>query len=284
MILVLGDGHVGNWLVKYNPYLYKMCTLRMEELTDLILKDEFYRDMDNCRICAVLNTAAKTDMIWCEKNPYECFKNNFEYPVALAKAIQSRLPKTTFIQISSGCVWQGPYKPDNTPFGPNDQVNPACIYTQCKALCDSVLLQEIDNIKILRPRLVYSDVNSPRNLLYKLNSYAKLIDSPNSITSVRTIHTTLHYLTFNTHACNSKMLNVYDRGVVSPLQIGYMLAARGLRNPPELLTKDSLDSWHKPKRVDVVLHDVTFEQLIQPPTVYEELDYMIGSFKNGIKA
>lgn len=284
MILVLGNGHVGRWLVKNNPYLYKMCTLRMEELTDLILKHEFYRDMENCKVVAILNTAAKTDMIWCEKNPYECFKNNFEYPVALAKAIQDKLPKTTFIQISSGCVWQGPYKKDNTPFGPYDLVNPACIYTQCKALCDSVLLQEIDNLKILRPRLVYSDVNSPRNLLYKLNSYSKLIDSPNSITSVRTISATLASMfTYLDKYSTARMLNVYDRGVVSPLQIGYMLAARGLRNPPELLTKDSLDSWHKPKRVDVVLHDTEFEQLVQPPTVYDELDYMIGSFRGNIK-
>ena len=73
--------------------------------------------------------------------------------------------------------------------------------------------------------------------------------------------------------------NCYDKGAVTPLQIGYKLAAEELRDIPQIMTKKDMGSWHKPKRVDVVLYDKEFEELVNPPEVMDELDSMIKEFK-----
>ena len=52
----------------------------------------------------------------------------------------------------------------------------------------------------------------------------------------------------------------------------------GLRAKPERLEKNDLDSWHKPKRVDVVLADPFFETLAEPPRVEDELRRNIALF------
>src|SRR5205814_707999 len=125
---------------------------------------------------------------------------------------------------------------------------------------------------ILRPRQVYSPLASPRNTLTKLNSYPKLLDTPNSMTSAdtiaKTIETALH--ASDTRVWN-RIMNVYERNASSPYEVGTLLAQAGCRKPPEKLNKSDLDSWHKPKRVDAVIEDKVFEELIDPPTVQNEL-------------
>jgi dTDP-4-dehydrorhamnose reductase len=231
----------------------------------------------------VVNTAAKTDLRWCEDNPAECFRCNTSAPLQVYRAVKSAFKgEVAYVHLSSGCVWDGPYRSDGKPFEPFDPPTPACFYSWTKASCDALLRSECYSpLLILRPRQVYSPLPSQRNTLTKLAGYPKLLDTPNSMTSAETIARTIEIVLDlnNQHHCWGRIMNVYDRGFSSPFEVGTFMAEAGLRLLPERLTKRELDSWHCPKRVDAVLADEFFENLVEPPTVREELVRTIAQYE-----
>lgn len=266
-ILVIGKGHLGSYLAnRWNSrYQWK------DPMVDITL-----RDLQLLKPSAIVIAAGKTDLHWCEENPSACRFHNVGSPLAVctvAKRYKSTLP---IFHLSTGCAWQGPYREDGRPFGPYDKPEPVCEYTKSKVECDELLLKEFKQVTILRPRLLYSDnYFSNRNTLMKINSYPKLIDTPNSMTSTRTVAKTIERLPFSFCSEKSKIVNVYERGVISPYHVGCLLHIMGLRKHPEKITKSDLDSYHKPKRADVVLYDKAFEHYVNPPYVTQELLSMI---------
>jgi nucleoside-diphosphate-sugar epimerase len=281
-ILLIGRGHLGAFLRE-----------RLGVPPELHWKDEL-ESLDGAALRrldpeAVVNTAGKTDLAWCEANARETFRCNVSAPLALWRAIQAaRLERTPFVHFSSGCVWDGPYREDGSPFGPEDPPRPACFYSWSKAACDALLLREAAGrpLIILRPRQVYSPLNSPRNTLAKLRLYPRLIETPNSMTSAETIARTLERLLAlpSDRLPRGRIVAVYDRGVTSPFQVGQRLAQAGLRGEPARMPRAELDAAVKPKRVDVVLRDAWFEALADPPEVGVEMDRVIGLFARGLPA
>ena len=274
-ILLIGKGHLGGFLKgRWQLPDELHWTREMAELDDAALR--------RANPDVVVNTAGKTDLRWCEDNAAECFRCNTAAPLGVYRAIKSAFKaKVPFIHLSSGCVWDGPYRADGKPFQPFDPPTPACFYAWTKAACDALLRAEMTApLLILRPRQVYSPLRSPRNTLTKLTGYPKLLDTPNSMTSAdtvaRTIETAIELK--GERQCWGRIMNIYERGITSPFEVGGFLAAAGLRSAPERLTKSDLDSWHKPKRVDAVIEDKFFEELIQPPAVQEELRRNIGLY------
>jgi len=273
-VLLIGKGHLGSYLKD----LWKIpadlhWTREMMDLDAATLK----------RLApdAVVNTAGKTDLRWCEDNAAECFRCNVTAPISVYRAVKAAFgAKIPYIQLSSGCVWDGPYNTDGKPFEPNDPPIPACYYAWTKSACDALLLREIvAPLLILRPRQVYSPLASARNTLTKLNSYPKLLETPNTMTSADTIAKTIEVaLATPYERIWNRILLVYERGISSPYEVGSFLAQAGCRNPPEKLTKSALDEWHIPKRVDTVLHDEFFEETFQPPTVQDELKRNIALY------
>lgn len=273
-ILIVGKGHLGTFLVDHfvkSNIVTTQWPLKIEDLTSSLPKmaEEL---AGNC-IDFVINAGGKTDLPWCEANPHEAFQANVIAPLMLARAC--RVVGARFIHLGSGCVWDGPYNPDGKPFVPTFPVTPACFYSWTKAACDAMLLTESsDDVWILRPRQVFSHAHSPRNTLFKLMGYKSLLDTPNSMTSAAIIATTIeHILAYG----GPEIINVYNHGASTPYRIGQMLAAAGLREPPELLTKDQLDGFHKPKRVDTVLYDHWFEEHIVVPPVEDALQHDIDA-------
>jgi dTDP-4-dehydrorhamnose reductase len=277
-VLLIGKGHLGSFLAD----LWKVpaelhWTREMMDLDAATLK----------RLApeVVINTAGKTDLRWCEDNAGECFRCNVIGPVTVYRAIKQAFGTAVpYIHLSSGCVWDGPYRPDGKPFQPCDPATPACFYSWTKASCDALLMDEIvAPLLILRPRQVYSPLASPRNTLTKLNGYPKLLDTPNSMTSAATIARTIEIaLSTKEAGVWNRILNVYERGHSTPFEVGTFLAQAGLRQPPEKLTKSALDTWHKPKRVDAVIEDAFFEKLVNPPTVQEELKRNIALYAKAL--
>jgi dTDP-4-dehydrorhamnose reductase len=280
-ILLIGKGHLGHFLLDELkiPYQYYW-TADIDKLDEKRLT-ELNPDV-------VVNAAGKTDLKWAEENKEECWRCNVSAPLYLYRRIKKTLPKTTFIHLSSGCIWDGPYAEDGRPFGPTDPPTPACFYAWTKAACDAFLLTEIINpIIILRPRQVYSPIFSPRNTLSKLRGYKALLDTPNSMTSASTIAKTISIFSDAINRCSSRFreVNVYDKGITSPFEVGMLMAEAGLREKPEELIKTDLDVWHKPKRVDAVLKDEYFEDIVKPPDVHDELKRNIELYKeNDIKS
>jgi hypothetical protein len=101
------------------------------------------------------------------------------------------------------------------------------------------------------------------------------------MTSAETIAMTLKRLIkYPEHAHNGRIINVYDAGSTSPYEVGCLLAEAGLRDMPELLEKFDLDLTLKPKRVDTVLEDPFFEDLVSPPKINDELQRVIQEYKS----
>jgi len=271
-ILVVGKGHMGKILEKElpNTVLYPQRIQQMEQ-----------KDLEGYNV--VINTAAKTDLPWCESNAREAFEHNVECAFKLGRfCCDVGLP---LIQFSSGCIWKGPYTHLKRPFRPTSPADPACFYSWTKVAAEGILLREfVDGLHILRPRQVYSDEPSPRNTLWKLNSYPKLLDTPNSMTSSATIQKCISRIIEDEDTLYSnRVWNLYDLGITSPFKVGMMLFKRGLRKKPKKLEKKDLDTWHKPQRVDVVMEDYRMERVVDPPNVNDELERMIDLFAKNLK-
>jgi dTDP-4-dehydrorhamnose reductase len=278
-ILLIGKGHLGGFLKeRWKVPAELHWTREMAELDEATL-----RRLDPE---VVVNTAGKTDLRWCEDNAAECFRCNTAAPIGVYRAVKSAFKnRVPYIHLSSGCVWDGPYRADGKPFQPFDPPTPACFYSWTKAACDALLRAESSSpLLLLRPRQVYSPLASPRNTLTKLASYPQLLDTPNSMTSAETIARTIDTVLElpAEKQCWGRILNVYERGFSSPFEVGTFLAAAGVRKPPEKLTKSELDTWHKPKRVDAVIEDKFFEELVKPPSVQDELKRNIALYAKNI--
>ncbi len=96
------------------------------------------------------------------------------------------------------------------------------------------MLLDLDphRIAILRPRQVYSGNVShegrTRNTLLKMMKYPKLVDTPNSVSSMSIIEKTLRHVLAAKENW-SGVWNLYDRGITSPFDIGEILWRAGLR-------------------------------------------------------
>lgn len=273
-ILLIGKGHLGSHLKQRWGVPDELhWTSEMSDLSSFRL--------GSLAPDVVVNTAGKTDLTWSENNPSECFRCNVSAPISVYRAIKNSGLGCAYVHLSSGCVWDGPYRQDGEPFGPYDPPTPACFYAWTKAACDALLMAEESRahpLLILRPRQVYSPAVSPRNTLSKLNGYPKLLDTPNSMTSANTIASTIEAAIKPHSAAWGRIMNVYEKGTSSPFEVGSLLADAGLRARPEKMTKDALDVWHKPKRVDAVIKDEFFEALVRPATVQDELKRNIALY------
>lgn len=270
-MLLIGRGHLGTYLQK--RFAVPSHLHYTGELANLKLFDSL-----------TVNTAGKTSLEWCEANPTETFRCNVVAPLMAFRQFktQNHSKYSLFVHISSGCVWDGPFPSIGLGFSPQEPVTPQCMYSWTKAACDALLLQETQgwNVAILRPRQVYSPLSSPRNTLTKLRTYPKLIDTANSMTSATTIAVTIERLArYPGHCRDGRIINVYDTGSTSPYRVGCLLAEAGMRNKPEKLEKSDLDLTLKPKRVDTVLEDKFFEDLVQPPDIESELKRVIEEYK-----
>ena len=275
-LLILGRGQIGSAIARdLTEFDIHVWSHDIDDLSSDVL--------ETIAPDAIINAAGKTDLAWCEANANEALRSNLEAPVRLYQRVRNSSPSgrgdgegVRFIHFSSGCIWDGPYNEDGKPFSPLDPPTPACLYSWTKAAADAMLLDlDPTRIAILRPRQVYSSKivldnekeSRPRNTLLKLLHYPKLVDTPNSVSSVEVIEKTLRYV-LDSPENWSGIWNVYDRGVTSPFEIGEMLWHAGLREQPKSISKEELDSFHKPKRVDTVLYDERFETVIKPENVH----------------
>jgi len=284
-LLLLGQGQIGSALAEdLSEFPVHRWTGDLDDLS----RTEIARIAPD----VIINAAGKTGLEWCERNAREAVRSNLEAPVRLYGRIREAAPEARFIHFSSGCVWDGPYREDGNAFTPDVPPTPACLYSWTKAAADAMLL-DLDpaHIAILRPRQVYSSHRHPRNMLAKLQTYASLIDTPNSVSSIEVIAKTVRYL-LNAEASmvnsGASMVNpegwtgvwnVYDRGTITPFEIGELLWNAGLRGRPERISKAALDAFHKPKRVDTVLFDRRFERAVQPEEVHTVLARTIAAWK-----
>ena len=280
-VLIIGRGQIGSALARMNEHA-EFGDFQIS-VWDRDIDDLSLADLKTLAPDSIVNAAGKTNLAWCEEHAAEAIRSNLEAPVRLFERILSLQRVPRFIQLSSGCIWDGPYDRMGKPFTPDAPPSPAALYSWTKAACDALLLQrDPARVAVVRPRQVYSAEANDRNMLVKLMRYPALVNTPNSISSMRTIMKTVAHLV--SAAEWSGVWNVYDLGIVTPYEIGKMLAEAGLREDPAIISKEELDVFHKPRRVDTVLYDERFERAIHPRSAREELLDAIEGLKEHVTA
>lgn len=100
----------------------------------------------------VINTAAATQVDWCELHPDACFRINTDAVSFLLKACEQL--GSTFIQLSTDFVFDG----SHGPLDESESPNPVNVYGQSKLKAEQLVMQATVPWCIIRTVLVYGVV------------------------------------------------------------------------------------------------------------------------------
>ena len=173
--LIFGNGYLAN---KFNQALENSVI----DLARINNEDQVREAIKKHQPDVVINCAARTgrpNIDWCEDHKQETLDSNLRGPLTLLKVCTEL--NQYWIQIGSGCIYQG----DNDGKGWSEDDAPnftGSYYSQVKAWMNDIL----KDYPVLQVRLrmpLDSDVN-PRNFIYKIANYEKVISVPNSITVI----------------------------------------------------------------------------------------------------
>jgi len=229
----------------------------------------------NFRPDVVINTAAKTNLEYCEAHKRISYNTNTLGPINLLHLCEAYNAK--LIHISSGCLFDGNDKIADETSIPNTSV----WYTHIKKWADEYIENYgYDNYLILRPRQMISATSHPTNMLTKFSNYEKIYAhrEPNSITCVEDFKEMLEHLiaqdsrgTFN--CCND--------GVVTPYEI-----ALGVQEyiKPQLLVEEASYEYtltlQANRRVNTILSNEKLKSTgYHPRTAKEALKWTLQNYE-----
>ena len=287
-ILIFGKGQLGE---EYREYFSVK-----PEYTVAVAAGADIRDLGSVRQAilsatpdVVINTAAKTNIDWCEVNRLETLAVNALGADHIGQVCQEQ--GIYLIHLSSGCIQES--KTNDEIHGEEDAPNPVCFYSWAKVMADNLLSDRARmrgigfnvgrplRVLILRPRQLLSAKLSPRNALAKMLTYSKFVDTPNSCTVVPDLMRVTGELIKKGAA---GIYNVVNPGVTSPYKIAMML--KEMVKPemsPQVISKDELNKMTLAKRIDSVLHTKKLEaQGIILPHIDARLREIIGGLKKNL--
>ena len=208
-ILIYGNGWIGNILQKYfseQGFESRISDSKHLELLPLLILEE-----EIARVDVVINTVAKTNIDWCEKNKEESTIVNVGIAGKLAR-ICTKLSKH-YVFFSSACIFQSPNGEINYEDSP---ANPACHYSETKKQAEEIITATCPDALIIRPRLPVSEVPHPRNTINKILSYSRLHQNQESITVIEDMLPVLKKLI---EEKQSGAFNMVNAGTISPAEI-----------------------------------------------------------------
>jgi len=188
---VIGRGYVGNALLLY---------LNDRKIDARLIERGQKPEVAAMRYDVVVNAAGHVGINNLEdvqEHYSELKESNVEMPQSYAEACSKT--GSRFIHMSSGCVYSG-YKGFDS-LQPNPEIlgsegwvesdptnSDGNSYIISKISAEETL-QGFKNVTILRPRMIFDETSSPKNLLLKLIKYNQdvLVDGFNSITSMNMI-------------------------------------------------------------------------------------------------
>ena len=184
--LIFGrTGWIGGLLGKIlnnRGFTWRFAESRLENRQDLLLEFNQYKPTH------VLNAAGLTgrpNVDWCEEHKEEVIRVNVCGTLNLADVcVLKGIHCTVF---ATGCIFE--YDESHTlesgiGFTENDVPNfSGSYYSKTKGIVESLLKDYQENVCILRVRMPISrDLECKRNFIYKIKSYAKIVNIPNSMT------------------------------------------------------------------------------------------------------
>lgn len=130
----------------------------------------------------VINCAARTgtpNIDWCEDHKLETLQSNLYGPMTLLRVCEEL--NQYWVQLGSGCIYQGDN--DGKGWSEDDASNfTGSYYSQVKAWMND-MLKDFDVLQ-LRLRMPLDSNPEPRNFIYKIAHYPKVINIPNSVTVI----------------------------------------------------------------------------------------------------
>ncbi len=248
-ILIFGNGQIGNF---YRDYFFTetdhkvvLSTANITKMGEL--EDEFKR----LQPTVVINTAGKTNLEWIMKNQLEAFNVNVLGADNIAKLCDRH--GAYYIFLSSGCIFES--VDENDAKTEKDEPSPQAYYSWTKVWAEQLInYKKSDEFKslILRPRQPISSEVNHKNMLVKLLTFTRYIDTPNTGTVIEDLMDWTQKLM---EKRVTGVVNAANEGYSTPYKIALMLKEHVL---PELevgyMSKEELDAITPVKRVDTIVN------------------------------
>jgi len=170
-VLVFGDGWLGNRIARDFDGELSCADIRSLDVERVVR-----RVAPN----VVVNAAALCPTVeWCEQpeNKWKVGDVNSLGPNLLQCAVQRIRPKTQFVHLSTGCLWE-----TGKDLTEKDIPMPPTWYATTKVMGENSL--NLKKALVVRLRMPVDDRPHPRNLIDKLVKYEELLKLQNSITVV----------------------------------------------------------------------------------------------------
>lgn len=281
-ILIFGYGQMANFYknhfdsISVNSEITKANILNVEEIEKAV---------NEYKPTVVINTAAKTNLEWCANNKLEAFNIN----VLGADNIAHICDKNNiyFMHMSSGCIMAS--VDENDAKDESALPFPISYYSWTKVWAENMIgFKKSQDFKyiILRPRQPVSAQVNYKNMLLKLLTFSKFIDTPNSGTVIEDLMVWTEKII---EKRITGVLNVANKGWTTPYNIGLILKKYVLPSlPVNKIEKSELNTLTPEKRVDTVLDVTKLESIVGPVKGYEErleeiIKELANNFKNGDK-
>lgn len=250
-ILIFGNGQIGNFYLNY--FTEEGIEARIASDVDIRKLDQVTKAIQDFKPTAVINTAAMTNLEWCGENRLEAFDVNVLGAATVAKACDQE--GVYLVHFSSGCIFSSVDGKDAKV--ETDTPNPSSYYGWTKVWGEQLVgFERSTDFKCLtlRPRQPVSAQVNHKNMLVKMLTFAKFIDTANSGTVIEDLMSWTNQL-IDKQATG--YYHVANTGYTTPYDIGLMIKKYILPDlEPEKITKAELDKLTPNTRVDTVL-DVT---------------------------
>ena len=259
MRIIIGDGKLSKAIRKSSDVV--LCHKDIDVTAEPATIAKILRVADErCYVrdgtVAVINTAAKINLEWCQENTEQAWAVNAVGPLNVAKACD--ILGFKFVQISSGCIFDG--EETGTVYTEESTPSPASFYAVTKAAADVFIANAQLDVPtlILRPRQLISARPHPTNMLTKFvdvmqkSSESRFITSQNTVTCIEDFSLMIDHL-LKVHATG--VYNCANHGTISPYEIAVKLKeALNLGKSPSPVDYDSYVKSIAVKRVNTILN------------------------------
>ncbi len=246
-ILIFGRGQIGQFYLEHFSKIGWKASLAEADITK---PDEIAESIKSANPEVVINTAAKTNLEWCDKNKLEAFEVN----VLGANNIADICDRNNiyFVHLSSGCIFSSVDENDIK----NEQSipNPEAYYAWTKVWAEEMVkFKKSTDFKclILRPRQPVSAKLSDKNMLVKMLTFSKFVDTPNSGTVIE------DFVVWSEQLIKMGATGIYhlaNQNWTTPYQIALKIKKYIIPDLEiEKISKDMLNQLTPNYRVDTVL-------------------------------
>lgn len=247
-ILIIGNGQIGKFYLEH--YTKTGTPARIATGVDITDFDQVEKAVEEFQPSIVINTAAATSLEWCGLNRTRAFEVNVLGAANVARVCDRT--GTYLIHFSSGCIFSSADGADTRK--EEDRPDPASYYGWTKVWSEELVnfeRSERFECLILRPRQPVSSKVNHKNMLVKMLTFSKFVDTPNSGTVIEDL---MEWTDVFIDRRVTGVFHVANEGWTTPYKIGLMLKQYVLPGlPVERIEKTELDRLTPNIRVDTVL-------------------------------